>query len=92
MSKILHIYNEDGSLYWKEHFNNQEDLQKWLEEEKTRPYWNKNFKTEIQEINLTSKEDVERQIDKTTDKILSAKQKLLALGLDEKEIRALLGI
>jgi hypothetical protein len=92
MSKILNIYNEDGSLYWKAHFNNEEDLARWLEEEKTRPYWNKNFKIDIEEIKLLSKEEIEKHVVSNEDKIFSAKQKLLALGLDEKEILALLGI
>lgn len=92
MSKILNIYNEDGSLYWKEHFNDEKDLEKWLEEEKTRPYWNQKFKIDIQEINLLNKDEIEKQVKNTADKISSAKQKLLMLGLDEEEIKALLGI
>lgn len=92
MSKVLNIYNEDGSLYWKEHFNNEKDLEKWLEEEKTRPYWNQKFKIDIQEISLLNKDEIEKQIKGTIDKTSSAKQKLLMLGLDEEEIKALLGI
>lgn len=92
MSKVLNIYNEDGSLYWKEHFNDEKDLEKWLEEEKTRPYWNQKFKIDIQEISLLNKDEIEKQIKGTVDKTLSAKQKLLILGLDEEEIKALLGI
>jgi hypothetical protein len=92
MSKILNIYNEDGSLYWKEHFNRQEDLDKWLEEEKTRPYWNKNFVTEIEDIPQPDLSEREDQMQKIQEKKQSAKEKLLALGLDEEEISALLGL
>lgn len=92
MSKILNIYNEDGSLYWKEHFNKQEDLNKWLDEEKTRPYWNKNFTTEIIDIPEPDFSAHEEEIKKIEEKKASAKEKLLILGLDEEEIQALLGI
>jgi len=92
MSKILNIYNEDGSLYWKEHFNKQEDLDKWLDEEKTRPYWNANFATEIIDVPQSDFSAQEEDIKKIEEKKASAKQKLLTLGLDEEEIQALLGI
>lgn len=48
--KILNILNSDGSLYWKETFNTQDDLDSWLNEEKTRPYWNSDFMCKIEEI------------------------------------------
>ena len=46
----LEIKKEDGSLYWKEHFNNQSDCDKWLDEEKTRPYWDSGFTYTSKEI------------------------------------------
>lgn len=39
----LTIFNPDLSVYWIESFNNQIDAHKWLDEEKTRPYWNNEF-------------------------------------------------
>ena len=39
----LEIKNADGSLYWKETFNTQEECDKWLAEEKTRKYWKSDF-------------------------------------------------
>ena len=39
----LEIFNPDSSLYWTEHFNSFEQGKEWLLEEKTRPYWNKDF-------------------------------------------------
>ena len=40
----LYILKEEGSLYWKDFFDSKELADKWLETEKTRPYWNKEFK------------------------------------------------
>lgn len=38
MTKLV-INNADGSHYWTEHFNSQDEANAWLAEEKTRPYW-----------------------------------------------------
>lgn len=46
----LKIYKPDGSIYWIEHFNSTTELQRWLDEEKTRPYWNPEYTHEI--VNL----------------------------------------
>jgi hypothetical protein len=43
----LTIKNPDGSQYWKEHFNTLADANKWLNEEKTRKYWQAGFTTQI---------------------------------------------
>jgi hypothetical protein len=43
----LNIYNPDLSLYWTESFNSLNALNKWLQEEQTRPYWKPGFTTEI---------------------------------------------
>lgn len=89
--KILTINYADGSLYWKEHFNNQNDLDIWLEEEKTRPYWKQEFVCNVETIE-------EPQIDMTEimaeieAKRKSAKLKLLNLGLTEDEVKAIMGL
>lgn len=46
----LTILKEDDSIYWVEYFNSKEALDHWFEEEKTRPYWFVNYKSEIEEI------------------------------------------
>lgn len=43
----LTIKKPDGSHYWTEHFNEMVDLDRWLTEEKTRPYWDKGFIYEV---------------------------------------------
>lgn len=43
----LTIKKQDGSVYWKEHFNKLDDCDKWLAEEKTRPYWDETYTHEI---------------------------------------------
>lgn len=41
------IRNADASERWREGFDSKKDLNAWLNEEKTRPYWKKEFTTEI---------------------------------------------
>jgi len=46
----LDILNQDSSLYWTEYSNDIKDLEKWLTEEKTRPYWDISRKFEITHV------------------------------------------
>lgn len=46
----LTIKHEDGSVYWTEHFSSMDDLNKWLDEEKTRHYWDKDFTTQVEDL------------------------------------------
>lgn len=46
----LTIRKQDGSTYWVEHFNTEAELHRWLDEEKTRPYWDRQYTTEIEDI------------------------------------------
>jgi hypothetical protein len=88
--KILKIFNADSALIWTEHFNTENELNNWLEEEKNKPYWNSDFSvaTETKEFEIVcSVEDSEK-----LQKINSAKAKLTALGLTEEEIQAILGL
>lgn len=42
----LIIKNSDGSVYWTERFPTQDSLNKWLNDEQSRPYWKKDFQIE----------------------------------------------
>lgn len=44
---VVTIKNTDQSLYWKEEFYDKATGDKWLNEEKSRPYWIKDFIVEI---------------------------------------------
>lgn len=57
---ILEIKKADGSSYWTEHFNDKESLDKWLAEEKTRPYWDKTFAETIIDMSPTPAEKAAR--------------------------------
>lgn len=89
---ILKILNPDGSMYWQEHFNSEKDLDTWLAEEKTRPYWNQDFICEVETIELPQidEEQIKKAIEDKEIKRKSAIDKLKALGLDAEEISALL--
>jgi hypothetical protein len=39
----LTIKRVDGSTYWVDHFNTQDECDKWLAEEQTRSYWDKSY-------------------------------------------------
>lgn len=45
----LTIFKKDGSVYWVEHFNSKAEADKWIAEEKTRPYYGKDWTVEIVE-------------------------------------------
>lgn len=46
----LTIKRADGTTYWIERFNRRVDLDAWLADEQTRPYWDSDFTTEIEDI------------------------------------------
>lgn len=46
----LEIKKQDGSSYWTESFNTKLELDEWLAEEKTRPYWDPEYIYEIIQI------------------------------------------
>lgn len=93
MSKKLNILKSDRTLVWTENFNNQEDLDRWLNEEKERQYWDNNLIVEIEDIEQQSVdlEKINKIIEEKKAKRDSAIEKLQILGLDADEIAALLG-
>jgi hypothetical protein len=93
MSKKLNILKSDRTLVWTENFNNQEDLDRWLNEEKERQYWDNNLIVEIEDIEQQSVdlEKINKIIEEKKAKRDSAIEKLQILGLDTDEIAALLG-
>ena len=88
--KTLKIFNADGSIYWTEHFNDQDSLDKWLEEEKTRPYWKEEYVCEVETVHQ-SVVDMTEVMAEIEAKRASAKEKLKALGLTDDEISVLIG-
>jgi hypothetical protein len=46
----LTILRQDNTIYWVEHFNTQVELDVWLTEEQTRPYWDITFITQIDDL------------------------------------------
>ena len=60
----LTIKRKDNSIYWVEHFNSQSELNNWLTEERTRPYWDSSFKVATEELKTSfSDEQLQRQKD-----------------------------
>jgi len=56
----LTIFNPDLSVYWIEHFNTQAELDKWFAEEQTRPYWNRKFTHQIEDLTPPEKTSEEK--------------------------------
>jgi hypothetical protein len=54
----IKIKYPNGSLYWVDHFNSIEILEKWLEEERTRPYWDETWIVEIYELDNQGQESI----------------------------------
>ena len=46
----LQIFNADSTHYWTEHFNSSAECERWLNEEKSRPYWKHDFKCVIEDL------------------------------------------
>ena len=46
----LKIKYANGDIYWIEHFNDLMQLDAWLVEEMTRPYWDPSWTSEIYEL------------------------------------------
>jgi hypothetical protein len=87
----LTIFKQDGGIYWVEHFNLIEDLNKWLSEEKTRPYWDDSYYYETESLVDQNTQDLGQQDSDLISKRNSAKQKLKVLGFTDDEIMAIIG-
>lgn len=77
----LFILKADGSLYWKESFNDRADADKWLEEEQTRLYWDKEFKVSL----LDSSTALDSEVDILDGEIKINEDKKAARILKESE-------
>ncbi len=86
MSFKLDITNPDGTHYWTEFFNDKESADKWLEEEKTRPYWNVGNTYEILEEakHVATQEEIQAEDDSKVKikKIKDAKDALKNIDID----------
>lgn len=59
----LTIFKSDLSVYWVDYFNSINELNKWLDIEKTRPYWDLSWTHLIEDISPVISEE-QRQIEK----------------------------
>lgn len=57
----LTISRQDGSRYWTEYFNSEAEAEKWLNTEKTRSYWKKEYESNVEYIGPTAQEIAERE-------------------------------
>jgi len=80
---IILIKNVDGSTYWTERFNSRADCDAWLSEEKTRPYWKKDFTVEIDDKEKETLEEQKRNLEK----IQARTKKAQEARLEVKELR-----
>lgn len=60
MFKLI-IKKQDLSTYWQEYFNSLEELNSWLDEEKTRLYWLDSFSEEIIDLRPEAQSDYEQK-------------------------------
>ncbi len=51
MVSVTLIY-EDGSTWFAGEFSSQEKAQTWIDEERTRPYWNSSTQVQIQILEM----------------------------------------
>lgn len=76
----LVIKRPDGSIYWTEYFNSMAELNRWLEQEKTRDYWKSDYTTEIKDN--SPKPPSQAELDEVASKnaqIKNLKQRVKAL-------------
>jgi hypothetical protein len=72
---VLTILKANGSVYWTEGFDTRNELDKWLEVEKTKFYWKRNFTVQIQD----NKAEVEAAEKAAREEFKLAKQKKVQL-------------
>lgn len=59
MVKIV-ITRKDGSVYWTEAFNSMQEATAWVDEERTRPYWDPDFVVDIQDGTAEAEEQMRK--------------------------------
>jgi hypothetical protein len=81
------IKKQDGSVYWVEFFPDDISATKWIDEEKTRTYWNKTYTVELEtiisETAVESAEEIARKaaVKKAKDELINLdKTKIKNLG------------
>lgn len=84
----LIIKNSDGSEYWKERFNSSAQAQRWIEEEKTRSYWKKDFTYEVIDHSPPPESDVDREARETVETTKRAALAALRARLNELDSQA----
>lgn len=78
----LVIIQPDGKTYWTEGFDSKKELNAWLKEEQARPYWKKDFSTEIRDNTkaIKAEEDARKAFEKTeSDRQKTVRDELKAL-------------
>ncbi len=94
----LEILKSDGSFYWKEHFEKQEEATKWISEEQTRPYWDQSLTYSISRVGKTDEEiaqdvaaEVVKKNKKNNDAKSGARKIKQVCNLTKDEVLALFG-
>lgn len=57
----LKIFHADQTIYWEQGFDSEAELEKWLAEEQTRPYWRKDFIVEKTDNSLQVEQEKEAE-------------------------------
>lgn len=91
MIKLI-VLKKDGSLYWSDHFEDQESAQKWIDEEQTRSYWDKENTYSFEEIQVGPTAEAIAEMEQSNNDRASAIDKISKLAkLTPGEITALFG-
>lgn len=90
MSFKLDIKNADGSTYWTENFPEKKDAESWIKEEKTRPYWVKEFTYKIEKeavSSIDSAEFIEKILKKKEDAKKAIKKIDLSVDISKDDLK-----
>lgn len=94
----LEINKPDGSIYWTEHFEKQEEANKWIAAEQTRTYWNPSYTFSIVRVGKTDEEisqdmaaELVKKDKKNNDAKSGARKIKQVCNLTKDEVLALFG-